>query len=425
MGNSYINVIKNLEEWGILHRSKSYVKGDSNNAGQCKAFWLDMPYMLWLKEYYYSREVNYVDKNGKVKHYGRFVKAKIYGTCLSKRIKMAAKEVKVKQLENPVVFKCHENLKHFQMDTKQAYQVIENLQKSGEINEKQAYREVQKVERFNGIYKSDTALYVKQDTYGRIHTNITQMKKEIRNSCLYCDGKETIGVDMKSSQAAILTHILGFFVYGKSNEELGEKTPFVDINSSILNVFDRNIVETEYQSLVKILQERRLYEFFANEMANDKQVNRCITRDEAKKAFLAMLFSKVFIDESKTPLWGAVRRVWRSHFPCMLKCIDYMKKTNYASLAYEMQRNESNFIYNVVIPRIESELGCYYCTVHDSIVVQREYGAAVQRIMDEELARVGIPTMTEQEYDIKYPSIHQKTLDYYVETEMEYVNSIL
>lgn len=62
MGNSYINVIKNLEEWGILHRSKSYVKGDSNNAGQCKAFWLDMPYMLWLKEYYYSREVNYVDK---------------------------------------------------------------------------------------------------------------------------------------------------------------------------------------------------------------------------------------------------------------------------------------------------------------------------------------------------------------------------
>lgn len=140
---------------------------------------------------------------------------------------MAAKEVKVKQLENPVVFKCHENLKHFQMDTKQAYQVIENLQKSGEINEKQAYREVQKVERFNGIYKSDTALYVKQDTYGRIHTNITQMKKEIRNSCLYCDGKETIGVDMKSSQAAILTHILGFFVYGKSNEELGEKTPLL------------------------------------------------------------------------------------------------------------------------------------------------------------------------------------------------------
>ena len=423
LGHYYLTLCANLEDWGILHRSKSYQKGDGENKGQCKAFWLDFQYMSYLKEYYYSREATLEPTGTKKKKYGRMSKVKIEGVCLLKRVKNAAIDVKNRQLQIPAVSKCHENLKHFQVDVEQATQVAFCMVEDGEMTMKQLDQEMKKVDRFNSIFDSETALFVKQDHYGRIHTNITNMKREIRNACIYCDGKETVSVDMKSSQAAILAYILGMFVHPGQKSFIDEESPFITVNPAILSDIPREQVLMEYQKLLDILHDKHLYEFFAEEISKDPAIGYEISRAESKKAFLPMLFSKVYIVDDYTPMWAAVRRVWNHYFPSLLRCIDYMKKENYARLAYEMQRNESNFVFGKVIPRIEQEIGCWYCTVHDSVVVAKEYGNAVQKIMDSELAKVGIPTMTEQEYDIRYPSIHQRTLDNYVQREMDYTNS--
>ena len=65
-----------------------------------------------------------------------------------------------------------------------------------------------KVDRFNDAEKSDTSLFVVRDDYGRVHTNITQVKREVRESALTCDGGPVTEVDIKSSQGAFLCYII-------------------------------------------------------------------------------------------------------------------------------------------------------------------------------------------------------------------------
>ena len=134
------------------------------------------------------------------------------------------------------------------------------------------------------------------------------------------------------------------------------------------------------------------------ELSDDFDLDRTVSRDEAKKGVVSFLFSPRYFDEEKEPVRAAVKRVWEYRFPTLLRCLYSMKQNCHAALAYELQKVESTFIFDIVCPRITDELGCPYCTVHDSVIVPKEYCGRLKAIMDEELARVGIPTITEVEY---------------------------
>ena len=66
----------------------------------------------------------------------------------------------------------------------------------------------------------------------------------------------------------------------------------------------------------------------------------------------------------------------------------------------------------MVIPAIKAEIGCPYCTVHDEVIVPRDFGDAAKAILDRELDRFGIPTTTVEERAILEPD------DAMVEAEM-------
>ena len=87
----------------------------------------------------------------------------------------------------------------------------------------------------------------------------------------------------------------------------------------------------------------------------------------------------------------------------LLSLLDRMKSRNYKALAYELQRMESAFVFDVVVPAIKAEIGCPYCTVHDEIIVPAQYGGKVKAILDRELERFGIPTTTVEEQAILEP----------------------
>ena len=79
-----------------------------------------------------------------------------------------------------------------------------------------------------------------------------------------------------------------------------------------------------------------------------------------------------------------------------------MKESCHAALAYEMQKIESSFVFDKVCPRIIEEIGCHFCTVHDSIIVPADCAEYVRYIMDEELLNQDIPTHTDIEYEYEY-----------------------
>ena len=74
-----------------------------------------------------------------------------------------------------------------------------------------------------------------------------------------------------------------------------------------------------------------------------------------------------------------------------------------------MQKTESNFVFNYVCKRINNEIHCHFCTIHDSIVVPEKYAIDIKKIFDDELIKMNIPTTTKLELsdidNLKYMEI--------------------
>ena len=208
-------------------------------------------------------------------------------------------------------------------------------------------------------------------------------------------------MDIKSSQVAFIVPVFKRYIevfrgdFDVNGDTFIQFKPFWH-DGLMDETLDRMDVElTRFSGLVNTHQ---IYEYFAKELSEDFDLDKTVTRDEAKGGVVSFLFSPRFFDEQKEPIRAAVKRVWEEQFPTLLRCLYSMKHNCHAALAYELQKVESTFIFERVCPRITNELHCPYCTVHDSVIVPKEYCDRLKAIMDAELIELGIPTITEVEY---------------------------
>ena len=398
MGHKYIEVFANLKSWGVLMRGSAYCPRTQTTPGMSKAVWFGEGYGWMLKEYCYAKDVAHLYGKGDFRA-GRMMPIKIKSKILLKRLEKCAEDRKRHQMDDPVVCDAHRNLAHFRIDRKRARKALENAGVSG----RKLDTEMGKVDRFNGLNESGTSLFVVRDDYGRVHTNITQLKREIRESALLCDDGPVASVDIKSSQGAFLCHIVDA-VLGGNPATLGRnRSSFITVDNVVAEMCRNARLHSEFADFRGKLEHRELYEFFAKEMSEDCDLDMEVDRDSAKKAFLVTLFSGPILPENADPRTVACRRVWGEHYPMLLSLLDRMKSRNYKALAYELQRMESAFVFDVVVPAIKDEIGCPYCTVHDEIIVPVQYGGKVKDILDRELERFGIPTTTVEEQAILEP----------------------
>ena len=397
IGAHYVGVLEDLENWGFIRRSRSYLVGDDHTPGVSKAFWFQYGYAVKWREYCWSREDAVADPDThRKRHVGRTRTFDVKSATFLKRLKKCAEDVKAKQMKDPMVSECHRQLEHFEIDRVQAREVLDSLVESGEIKDGQRKREIDKVERFMSYTTDPCALFVKKDRFGRIHTNVTQLKKEVRTECLYCDGKPTVSVDIKSSQGAFLGKILRSLGDPSSILDSGRHTVIRELALG-MPVVDRAKYADECGRYNGLLRGGRLYEHFAGRISEDPLYDGKPDRKEAKHGFFLFLFGPVLEDRDRGSLRAAVRRVWERDFPVILGVIEHLKKSDYAALARAMQFVESDFVFGKVIPRVMREVGCPFCTVHDSVIVPSEYGDRVKELMDSELDGAGVPTMTEEE----------------------------
>lgn len=418
IGNDYNGVIEDLVNWGFICRSQGYLVGNSGMRGRSKAFWFGWEYRNYWFTYCTTRNRRNSDRTGETRAYGRTRSFQVKSRRFLERLEGCAAEVKTAQMLDPTVRACHEELKHFSIDRGEAIKVLDRLVRKGEISETRRKKELAKVDRFNSAAESPTALFVKKDRFGRIHTNITQLKREVRSSCLYCDGERTVGIDIKSSQGAFLSAIFHAVADGCMMLEMRESPSMKELRSKC-RIRDREKYVSELDRYDTLLRGGQLYEFFQSELSQDFDLDREVTRDEAKTAFLSMLFGPVHFDENKDEMRGAVHRVWLEHFPSLLEVIEQMKEGNYAALAQEMQRVESDFVFNTFIPAIRWSLTeCHYCTVHDSVIVPERFGQQVRALGDNAIDDVGIPTMTKEEFGMVVKGDDERAFEEEVSLEM-------
>ena len=185
-------------------------------------------------------------------------------------------------------------------------------------------------------------IYFNFDDFGRFHTNFTILKREIRNKFLTINNEILTEIDIKNSQPLFFAIIL--------------KKELLHINGDTKKYFD-------------LVKSGLLYD--------DISQNSNLTRNEVKELIYKVLFG----DNSKTN--KKANKIFRDLYPSVYEYILEFKeiRKNYKELSHELQKMESNFLFNIVIKEIfETYPEIILFTVHDSIIFPKSYQDKVEVI---------------------------------------------
>ena len=183
---------------------------------------------------------------------------------------------------------------------------------------------------------NDKHIFYHFDNYGRMHTNFTILKSFIRKNCLLIDGEETCEMDIKNSQPLFLSKLIQ------------------DSNTKWVN-------KNEFELFKDLTLNGNFYQYI---MDNIKTKNRNMVKE---------LTYKVLFGRNGTT--SKADKIFCKLFPTIHNFIKLYKKDfgDYKILAYDLQKAESNLIFNKIIKQImDLYPDVKVVTVHDSIIVPRK-----------------------------------------------------
>jgi hypothetical protein len=196
---------------------------------------------------------------------------------------------------------------------------------------------------------TDKHIFYHFDSYGRMHTNFTILKSFIRKNCLLIDGEETCEIDINNSQPLFLCKLI---------QDSGT----------------RWVKEDEFRLFSILVKGGNYYQYLIDNLKLD-------CKSEAKKLTYKVLFGQNRVNSKPDKLF-------QSLFPSIHNFIKLYKKENsdYKILAYDLQKAESNLIFNCIIRRIMNlDPDIKIVTVHDSIIFQKKWKETVSNIFFNEI----------------------------------------
>lgn len=198
---------------------------------------------------------------------------------------------------------------------------------------------------------NDKHIFYHFDNYGRMHTNFTILRSFIRKNCLLIDGEETCEIDIKNSQPLFLSKLIS---------DIGTNW----VKKEEFDIFRQLTVNGNY------------YQYLMNVLGIKE-------RNKAKELTYKVLFGRNAGSSKADKMFSQV-------FPTIHKFIKLYKKESgdYKMMAYDLQKAESNLIYNRIIKRIMNEYPeIKMITVHDSIVIPKQWKEIVNAIFEIELKK--------------------------------------
>jgi hypothetical protein len=187
------------------------------------------------------------------------------------------------------------------------------------------------------------------DNYGRLHTNFTILKSFVRKNCLSIDGEETCELDIKNSQPRFLAKLIQ-----------DSQTNWVSAD--------------EFELFKQLTIYGNFYQYL---MQNTNQKVRRFIKESTYKVLFGHNRSNSKSD-----------KMFSSHFPTIHHFIKLYKKEwgNHKILAHDLQRAESNLIFNKVVKKIMMiHPDIKIITVHDSLIFAKKWKEQVETIFNQEL----------------------------------------
>ena len=191
---------------------------------------------------------------------------------------------------------------------------------------------------------NDKHIFYHFDNYGRMHTNFTILKSFIRKNCLLINGEQTYEIDIKNSQPLFLTKII---------EDSGT----------------RWVKEDEFELFKYLTMNGMYYQYIMDYLGTNDKV-------AVKEMTYKVLFGKNTANSKAD-------KIFIKLFPTIHNFIKLYKKEykDYKVLAYDLQKAESNLIFNKIIKEVMNTYpDVKMITIHDSIVIPESYKDLVNAI---------------------------------------------
>lgn len=191
-------------------------------------------------------------------------------------------------------------------------------------------------------------IFFKFDSYGRMHTNFTILKKYIRQNYIKIDDEEIVELDIKNSQPLFLAVLL--------KKEIPVEHYTNDIKKYI-DVVKNGLIYDD------------LMQHYPDKIKN---------RDHAKVTIYKVLFGDNKSNKKENEMF-------RLLYPSVYDFIVEYKNNNnsYKSLSHKLQELESKTIFNDIVPTIIDKIpDIKLITIHDSIIFPKKYETDVSFIFN-------------------------------------------
>jgi len=310
--------------------------------------------------------------------------------------------------------------KALSIDMNGAYHELENLllqETNGGMNiDVKSHNGISPSERFN--LRLSNARLIKEGMYylsvddniKRFHSNLTNLKSELRKHITY-NGQELTSVDVKNSQPFISTILFNPSFYNKSKTEI----TLYSLKPSIYNTLRNSIhaiqaiLQTTTGSsplitLVKdsisqcssnielyctLVDKGLFYSYYSDAYYDKTKIRLNVDVLEQKRKLKEGLFTTFFSDNKFFRQKDAeMKRLFAELFPDVYKVFCIIKSNgNHNLLAIILQLIESEIIVRRVAPRIAKEVPeLPIFTIHDSIVTLSSHKEYAKSILKDEFS---------------------------------------
>jgi len=243
-------------------------------------------------------------------------------------------------------------LNSFSIDFTRAEKFIENLYQK-EIREANTQNQIfDCINRYNAYYMSIAAIrdnhlfYRKNKTNGRVDTNLTSLKKELKQ---FITTPDLYQLDIVNSQPLFLGFLVKDF---KSNNSTSNTL-------SLYSYLCGPKFTSEMNKYMTWCRTGQFYENFKNEY--NLTTGRTINRDKVKTMTYTILFSPTDAAYAKQ-----ANDIFKSIFPGIFRFINDYKKGQHNKLAIDLQKLESSMCIDTIIPLLNAKGIKHHYTIHDA-----------------------------------------------------------
>jgi hypothetical protein len=266
------------------------------------------------------------------------------------------------------------------------------------------------------------------DKYGRVHTSVVSLKRELRNALYVVEkGKrqQLYMIDISNSQPLIAGIIARRFYDGTrmsrsrllNHKFTNADNPYHTCNQALSSFLSKATVASgaahpplrvirkckssyshemckpgpvTHDDVTEFLEIVQKGEFVSSMMTANERLRAKPDRAWSAK-FKVRLLVVLFKEYRKTRWRNQLELRFKNRFPSVYAMLEEIKKTDYRRAAWLLQNYESTILIHRICGRIMREHPTMFITpIHDCIATTRENVGKVSEIIKEEFAKLGV-----------------------------------